>query len=42
MLKNEIKKIKLGSKIKISIQIMRVKIEIKNKLDDNYNFFIKG
>jgi len=42
MLKNKIKKIKLGSKIKIAIQIMRVKIEIKNKLDDNYNFFIKG
>jgi hypothetical protein len=31
-----------GSKIKIVIRKMRIKIKIKNKLEDNYKFFIEG
>jgi hypothetical protein len=29
-------------KPKIEIRRMKIKIEIKNKLEDNYNFFIEG
>ena len=46
MLKDEIKKknpiIQKDPKQKITIQKIKVKIEIKNKLDDNYKFLTQG
>jgi len=45
-LKDEIKEkksiIQKDPKPKIEIRRMKIKIEIKNKLEDNYNFFIEG
>jgi len=42
MLKDEIKKItQKDSKLKIAIKRIRMKIEIKNKLEGNYKFLIR-
>jgi hypothetical protein len=35
------KTIQKDSKQKIAIKKMRINIEIKNKLEENYNFFIE-